>query len=184
VRPTEARVYLEAPSARRERDYLDACLRSRALHRGLVAPGPGPARYAEFLDRAGRPDRRSFFVIAAATAELAGVVEILDMLPEPALAGRLAYCAFVPHAGTGLMCEGVRLAVDAAFRDVGLARLAADIEPGNRRSRALAQRLGFRCDQARRVSLKIGTRWRDHERWLLERADWPGAVTTPTCARS
>ncbi len=170
--PTETRVYLEAPSAQREREYLDACHRSRALHRGFLAAVVRSGQYAELLDLAARPDRRSFFVVVAATAELAGFVELLDLAAEPEPSGRMAYYAFVPHAGTGLMRDGVGQAVAVAFGDLGLVRLAADIEPGNRRSRALAQRLGFRCEPTERIRRRIGTRWREHERWTLRADDW------------
>ena len=55
------RVRLERPSARRERDFIDAALRSRALHRGLVTAAATGAEYREYLDRTrrGRGDASS-----------------------------------------------------------------------------------------------------------------------------
>jgi len=171
VRPTESRIYLERPDLSRERDYLDACHRSHALHRGLVAAPATRTGYRDYLELASRPNQESFFVVIAASRQLAGVVNILDIVSDT-VSGRLAYFAFVPYAGLGLMCEGVGQVIDVAFSDLGLTRLDADIQPGNRRSSALAERLGFRREKASQLGLKIGSRWREHERWALPRDDW------------
>jgi RimJ/RimL family protein N-acetyltransferase len=50
--------------------------------------------------------------------------------------------------------------------------LDADIQPGNRRSREFAARLGFRRGGEQSVLLKIGSRWRAHERWTMSRDAW------------
>ena len=68
----EPRVRLERPSARRERDYLTAALRSRALHRGYVVAASAPREAAPPARRAEAPVRA--FRTAGNTA-LAEVVE-------------------------------------------------------------------------------------------------------------
>jgi [ribosomal protein S5]-alanine N-acetyltransferase len=172
VRPIDSRVYIERPATRHARDFLDACHRSRALHRGLVATAATPADYRHYLGLAQRPSQESFLVVAADSDELAGVVDILDIDRDAMPTGRLAYFAFVPHAGSGLMREGVSEVIDVAFHELGLARLHADIQHKNRRSRAFAERLGFRRHGAAQVLLNISARWREHERWTLRRDDW------------
>ena len=184
MRPSESRVYLERPGPRRERDFLDGCHRSRALHRGVVTAGATPADYRNYLALAARPSQQSFFVVAADSRELAGVVNILDVTREAAPAGRLAYFAFVPHAGSGLMREGVSQVIDVAFHELGLVRLRADIQATNRRSCAFAERLGFRRHGGSRVLLKISSRWREHESWLLLRADWRARGPQELAARA
>ena len=74
--------------------------------------------------------------------------------------------------GRGLMSEAVSLAVSYAFRELGLHRLEANIQPGNTPSRALAGRLGFRQEGFSPRYLKIGGEWRDHERWAILSEDW------------
>ncbi len=184
MRPNEPRVRLERPTSSRERDYLDACHRSRMLHRGLVAAAATPADYRDYLERAARPGQESFFVVTAASGQLAGVVDILDIARSAVSIGRIAYFAFVPHAGSGLMREGVGQVIDVAFRELDLARLDADIQPGNGRSCALLERLGFRRGDAPPLHLKIGSRWREHERWTRLRADWLAVGCQELAARA
>jgi ribosomal-protein-alanine N-acetyltransferase len=88
------------------------------------------------------------------------------------LSGRLGYYAFLPHAGRGLMREALALVIARAFGELGLHRLEANIQPANRRSIALVEALGFRREGTARGFLKIGNRWRDHERWALLKEDW------------
>lgn len=167
-----ARVFLERPSANRERDFVAAALRSRALHRGFVTVPAGPAEYRDYLRRAQHGDQASFFVVEKESRDLAGVVDVNDIEHGAEPKGRLGYYAFAPLAGLGFMREGVALVIDRAFDELKLARLDANVQPHNRRSLEFAARLGFRRDGAGRGYLKIGTRWRDHERWTLLARDW------------
>jgi ribosomal-protein-alanine N-acetyltransferase len=170
-----ARVFLERPSTRRERDFVDAALRSRALHRGFVTVPATPADYDDYLRRARRGSHASFFVVDSGSRDLAGVVDVNDITYGGEPSARLGYYAFAPHAGLGFMREGVALVIDRAFRDLKLARLDANVQPANRRSLAFAAGLGFTRDGTARGYLKIGTRWRDHERWTLLARDWRSA---------
>ncbi len=70
------------------------------------------------------------------------------------------------------MTEGLALVLRHAFRGLGLHRLEANIQPGNRQSRELVRRLGFRREGFSPRYLKIGGRWRDHERWAIVREAW------------
>jgi [ribosomal protein S5]-alanine N-acetyltransferase len=166
------RVHLERPSARREREFLMAALRSRALHRGFVGAPAKSVEYRDYLRRSRRDTQQSFFVIEAQSDALAGVVNINDIVRYTEQSGRLGYYAFTPFAGTGLMFEGLSLVIHRAFRDLKLHRLEANIQHNNVRSIALVEKLGFEREGTARRFLKIGNRWCDHERWALLKEDW------------
>ena len=87
---------------------------------------------------------------------------------------RSAYLGFytgAPFAGKGYMSEGLRLVVRHAFRRLGLHRLEANIQPGNRASIRLVGRCGFRREGFSPRYLKVFGRWRDHERWAITAED-------------
>ena len=169
---SKPRVRLERPSARRGPEYLKAAVRSRPLHRGYVVLPATPDEYHAYLRRTRRANQESFFVIDALSGELAGVININEIVRGAELSGRLGYYAFVPHAAKGLMCEALSLVIERAFREIGLHRLEANIQAGNRRSITLVEGLAFRREGKARGFLKIGNRWRDHDRWALLKEDW------------
>jgi ribosomal-protein-alanine N-acetyltransferase len=70
------------------------------------------------------------------------------------------------------MREALEAVLRLAFGALRLHRVEANIQPQNRASIALVKSLGFRREGYSRRYLKIGGRWRDHERWALLVDDW------------
>ena len=64
--------------------------------------------------------------------------------PAVEVGWRLAFA----HWGKGYATEAARLAVDFGFRILGLEEVVSFTAPGNRRSRAVMERLGMRHDAA------------------------------------
>jgi ribosomal-protein-alanine N-acetyltransferase len=131
------------------------------------------------LKRWRRPGRAAFFVwgkppnlIGAKGGDLIGVINISEIVRGPLKSAYLGYFAFEPFAGRGLMTEGLRQVITYAFKKLKLHRLEANIQPGNHRSIRLVKRLGFRKEGFSPRYVKIGGRWRDHERWALLAEDW------------
>lgn len=164
-------VYLETPSRRREQEFLGAVRRSRALHRGLASPPRTHEQFLAYLDRLRQPSHLGHF-ICLDEGELAGVININEIIRGAFRSGYLGYYAFTPHDARGNMFAGLRLVIGRAFRIHRLHRLEANIQPGNGRSIALVRGLGFRLEGVSPRYLKISGRWRDHERWALTVEDW------------
>ena len=72
------------------------------------------------------------------------------------------------------MREGIELVLREAFLTLRLHRIEANIQPGNQASIALARGAGFRREGFSPRYLKIGGRWRDHERWAILADEWRG----------
>ncbi len=163
----DGRVRLEKPSARRQDAFLAAVRRSRRIHDfvGFSSLDDGG------LPRVPAPDSKEgqagYFLCLRDSGELAGVVNISEIVPEPFLSGYLGYFVFAPHERQGIMSEGLSLVIRDAFGRLGLHRLEANIQPGNEASVRLAVRLGFRREGFSPRYLKIRGRWRDHERWTI-----------------
>jgi len=103
------------------------------------------------------------------SAELAGAINLTNLVYGVFQSGYLGYFAFKGHEGRGHMKRGLSLVVRHAFRELGLHRLEANIQPGNIASIALVRACGFSKEGYSPAYLKIGGRWCDHERWALVR---------------
>ncbi|NUW44158.1 GNAT family N-acetyltransferase [Nonomuraea rhodomycinica] len=110
---------------------------------------------------------QGFLIRVRETGAAAGTVNINSIIRGRYQGASLGYAAFAPSAGRGYMTEGLTLALRYAFTDLRLHRLEANIQPGNKASLALAQRLGFRYEGLSPAYLFIDGAWRDHERWSI-----------------
>ena len=170
-----ARVRLELASLRRRREFLDAVRRSRRLHaRWVAAPASVPA-YRRYLNRSRRRTHVAYFVIRRDTNEIAGVINVSEIVHGNFQSAYLGYYAFTPHAGHGLMREGLAEVIESAFTQLRLHRLEANIQPANSRSARLVKALGFKREGLSPRYLHIAGAWRDHQRWALLKEDWQRA---------
>jgi ribosomal-protein-alanine N-acetyltransferase len=151
-------------------DFLRAARASRALHRPWVHPPCSSAAFAERIARSRGPQQRAFVVRRRDDAALVGCVEISQIVLGPLRSAYLGYYVFAGHARRGYMREALARLLRHAFGELGLHRLEANIQPGNAASIALVRSLGFEREGYSPRYLKIGGRWRDHERWAI-RAD-------------
>lgn len=166
------RVRLVRPSPRHEAAFLAAVRRSRKLHGVYVEAPCTREEYACYLSRQRRPTQVSFLLLDAESGELAGVINLNEIVRDGRDSASLGYYAFEPFAGRGLMREALAVVVAHAFNELKLHRLEACIQPSNVRSIALVEAFGFRPEGTARRYLKIRGRWRDHERWALLVEDW------------
>lgn len=179
ARGTSPGVSLSAPSTADAGEFIAAARASAMLTHPWVAPPDSAERYAEFLSRAAGDNQASYLVRHAECGELAGYININNIVRGALCSGYLGYAAFASHAGRGLMTAGLRAVVSDAFAGLGLHRLEANVQPGNVRSLRLVQRLGFRLEGYSPRYLMVDGDWRDHERWALLSEDWPSGDRPP-----
>jgi [ribosomal protein S5]-alanine N-acetyltransferase len=156
---------------RRAAAFVQAVRNSRALHGRWTNPPFTIEQYRAFVHRARKPTHVGRLVCTE-EGLLAGVININEIVRGSFCSGYLGYYALAPHHGRGYMRAGLTSVLRLAFRTYRLHRLEANIQPDNRRSIALVQRLGFRREGYSPRYLKIAGRWRDHERWALTSEDW------------
>jgi len=166
------RVYLRAPRTADRDEFLRLVRASREMHRPWVYAPETTREFAAYLSRCSSATERCFLVCRRSDDALAGVYNVSQIARGFFENAFLGYYGFAPTAGEGLMAEGLALVMRHCFRRLKLHRLEANIQPDNERSKLLVQRAGFRYEGYSPRYLKIGGRWRDHERWAITREDW------------
>jgi ribosomal-protein-alanine N-acetyltransferase len=132
----------------------------------VTAPST-PEAVRAWRKRMAQPAHCALLVCRHDTGEIAGVFNITNMGMGPFRSACLGYCAIAGHQGQGLMADCLRATVRRAVGPLRLHRLEANIQPGNAPSIALVQSCGFALEGYSPRYLKIGGRWRDHERWAI-----------------
>jgi len=162
-----ARVRIRPPVQGDMPEFVRAAQRSAALHRPWVTAPTTAQQYRDYLQRMVPPANYAFLVCRRDDDALVGVINLTHIVRGAFKSGYLGYYAFAGHEGQGLMREGLTLVVRHAFKVLKLHRLEANIQPHNAPSIALAKACGFRREGFSPLYLKIGGRWRDHERWAI-----------------
>lgn len=150
-----------------QRAFLAAVAASQALHHPWVVAPSTPAQFRAYLARMTPPANHGFLICRRDDGALVGVINLTNIVQGAFRSGYLGYYAFGPHSGQGLMREGLQAVVRHAFKSLKLHRLEANIQPANVRSLALVEACGFAREGYSPRYLKIGGRWRDHERWAI-----------------
>lgn len=146
-----------------EAAFIKAASASRNLHRPWVQPPCDAPAFQRYLDRFDGAAHHGFVVEVG--GELAGAIHLTNIIMGAFRSGYLGYYAFAGFEGRGLMTKGLNAVVTHAFRNLGLHRVEANIQPANAASIALVRRCGFQLEGYSPRYLKIGGRWCDHERW-------------------
>jgi len=165
-------IELRAPTARDRAEFIAAMRASRGLHHPwLVAPVSDEA-FAGLLRR--NRDERFATLLACRRADgaIVGYFNIAEIVRGSFQSAYLSYAAVAAHSRRGYMTQGLELVLRHAFTRLGLHRLEANIQPANAASIALVARCGFVREGLSERYLKVGGRWRDHERWAIRGEQW------------
>ena len=74
------------------------------------------------------------------------------------------------------MTRAVSALVDHAFSSLGLNRVEIRAAPENRRSRAIADRLGFQLEGTLRQAQRIGDQYLDNAVYSMLAEEWPATA--------
>ncbi|HEU0277115.1 MAG TPA: GNAT family protein [Rhodanobacteraceae bacterium] len=160
-------VTIRAPTSQDAHSFIAAVAASRDLHHPWVSPPSTAIQFAAYLKRMSQPENSAFLVCRNDDGRLAGVVNITNIVRGVFCSGYLDYYAFAGQERRGFMREGLHAVTRHAFKQLGLHRLEANIQPGNAASIALVRSCGFSREGYSPRYLKLGGRWRDHERWAI-----------------
>ena len=167
-----ARVSLCEPEVSDVGELFELHRVSRDFLRPWIYPPKTRRDCADYLRNLSGDRHCGWLLCRRADGAILGVIRLTEIVRGVFQSAYLAFYLGAPHAERGYMSEGLALTLDVAFRRLKLHRLEANVQPGNRRSIALVRRLGFRKEGLSRRYLKIGGRWRDHERWAILKEDW------------
>ncbi|GJG85696.1 acetyltransferase [Gemmatimonadetes bacterium T265] len=182
------RVTLRPPAPNDAAEFLALVQASAALHRPWVVAPDTPAAFRAYVARAAQehdvyPGHVCRLVCRRADGAVLGAANLNNVVWGGLRCASLGYYAFAPSAGRGYVREGVARLLTHGFRRTGLHRVEAAVQPGNDRSRALLAALGFRHEGDSPRYLKLGGRWRDHERWAITADEWRPGRAAPSGGR-
>jgi len=167
-----ARVRLRPPTPADQIEFLTAMRASRRFHSPWLTAPTTPQAFEVLLDRVRDPRYEPMLVRRRADDALVGFFNLGEIVRGTLQSAYVGYGAVAAHAGHGYMTEGLQLVLVRAFGELGLHRIEANIQPGNKPSLALVRRAGFVREGFSERYLKIGGRWRDHERWAIRAEQW------------
>lgn len=175
-------MFLRAPT-RADRDEFIALMRaSRAFHSPWATAPTDDERFAAYLADARRGDFEAMLLCRSEDGAILGFFNLSQIVRRGFQSAYLGYAVGKPYAGQGYMRDGLELVLRYAFATLRLHRVEANIQPTNASSIALARGAGFRREGFSPRYLKIGGRWRDHERWAILAEEWrarAGAAPEP-----
>jgi [ribosomal protein S5]-alanine N-acetyltransferase len=162
-----------SPLADADRDEFVAAMRtSRELHRPWISPPVTAEEFEVFSQSRSEPSSACLLARRQEDRAIVGYFDLSEIVRGPFQNAYLAYGANATYAGRGYMTVATRLLLRHAFARLRLHRLEANIQPANAASIALVRRAGFVREGFSERYLKIGGRWRDHERWAIRAEQW------------
>lgn len=165
-------VYIRSPQVDDCDEFIRLNRASLHFYRGLVSPISTEEQFADYIKRCEQSDFEAFLVCRKEDHTIVGAINLSQVFRGGFKSAYLDYRIGAQFAGRGYMTQAIELVLRHAFNEMKLHRVEANIQAGNRASIALVKRVGFIREGYSRRYLKVGGRWRDHERWAILVEDW------------
>ena len=166
------RVYLRSPERSDRGEFVALMRASRAFHRPWATAPTDDEAFDAYLVDSRRPDFEAMLVCRREDRAILGFFNLSHITRGSLQSAYLGYAVGQHLRPPGLHARGDRARPARGLRDLRLHRIEANIQPGNHASIALARGAGFSREGFSPRYLKIGGRWRDHERWAILAEDW------------
>lgn len=157
-------------------EFTRASKSSRKFHHNLASPPTDQKGFDELLARNEKAENEIFLICRIEDKAIAGAVNLSQIFRRSFQNAYLGYYLFERFTKQSLMTEAVELILSYAFKTIKLHRIEANVQPENADSIKVLQKNGFIKEGFSRKYLKIGGRWRDHERWAIIVEDWRKSV--------
>ena len=160
-------VYVRRVESSDRKELLELSTKSRTLHNPWITPPLTPHAFRAYYKRTLRDDHEGMVCCLRDSDVIFGVINLNNIVHGTFLSASLGYYVSIDHTGRGLMTHALNQVTQFAFKNLGLHRIEANIQPDNEPSRRLVQRCGFVLEGFAPRFLYIEGKWRDHERWSL-----------------
>ena len=156
------------------------CARSRHSPAGLLAAmirwSPVPAYLAAVRGQREARLGTAFSWVIRYGSQFAGEVTIWHVQWGPTRSAEVGYWIDERLAGRGIMPTALALCADHCFREMGLHRLEAGIQPKNTASRRVVEKLGFREEGTRIRLVHVDGSWQDHISYAITAEETPDGL--------
>lgn len=166
------RVFLRHPENGDYEQLFELYRSSQKLFRGVMRTEFDRAAFDGMLADAAKESNEFFLICREADNAIVGTINLSQIFRKAFQNAYLGYMLGVKFTGNRYMTEAIELILRFVFLDLKLHRVEANVQPSNKPSIAVLQRTGFAREGFSRRYLKIGGRWRDHERWAIIKDDW------------
>ncbi|MDQ6836470.1 MAG: GNAT family N-acetyltransferase [Actinomycetota bacterium] len=167
-----SRVFLRSPTRGDRQEFIALMRASRTFHSPWATAPTDDERYSAYLADGRRANFEAMLLCRGEDGAIVGFFNLSQIVRRGFQSAYLGYAVGKPFAGQGYMRDGLELVLRDAFTTLRLHRVEANIQPTNATSIGLARGAGFRREGFSPRYLKIGGRWRDHERWAILAEEW------------
>lgn len=169
-------MYVRAPAADDEREFIALMRASRSFHRPWASAPTDRDRFRAYVTDAARSDFVAMLVCRTEDDAIIGFFNLSQLAQGAGQCAYLGYAIGKRYAGHGYMRDAIKLVLRVAFVDYELDCVEANIQSENYASVSLAEGAGFFRDDCPPRYLKIAGQWRDHDRWVLTAEQWRSRV--------